>query len=79
MLRRKGGLFIVITQWLLNYVSVARLSLTDCLAANRYEKDAVISEHHTHIDSFEVLQDLPGLLSRGTSATLHNTVVANHR
>ena len=53
------------------------LSCKDCLTGYKYEKAAVISEHHTHIGSSQVLQYPPGSLSRGTSTTLHNTITTN--
>ena len=57
---------------------VCRPRITYTVAAYRYEKAAVISEHHTHVDSFEVLQYyFLGSLSRCTSATLYNTVHVN--
>ena len=62
---------VLITLFLLNFfitccTNVIAALLKYCLAVYRYEKAAVISEHHSHVDSFEVMEYLQGLPSRGT-------------
>ena len=50
---KRGGLFMSLMHRLLNYSPVAQELL---IAVYRHEKTAVISEHHTHVNSFDILQ-----------------------